>query len=155
VNAPFAPAIDVSLARSPDAFAALESVWDALFDESGRTNPFLSYAWTRACFDEECGGAEPFILTVRSGEKLVGLAPLCIETRFGFRVLRFISEHRSDYLGFLCRHRSGRSEWRALASNTLDNGGLLPLGRRLGVTPRRRPRVAEADAQSASPLPQG
>jgi CelD/BcsL family acetyltransferase involved in cellulose biosynthesis len=103
VNAPFVPAKEVAVARSLDAFTALEREWDALYDAGGRTNPFLSYAWTRACFEEECGGAEPFILTLRRGGRLIGLAPLCIETRLGFRVLRFIAERRSDYLGFLCQ----------------------------------------------------
>jgi CelD/BcsL family acetyltransferase involved in cellulose biosynthesis len=36
----------------------------------------------------------------RSG-KVIGLAPLCIEKRLGFRILRFIADDRSDYLGFL------------------------------------------------------
>ena len=115
MNAPFAPAIDVALARALDAFTMLERDWDALYDESGRTNPFLSYAWTRACFDEECGGAEPFIITLRRGGKLIGIAPLCIERRLGFRILRFIAEDRSDYLGFLCEQGSEAIERRLVA----------------------------------------
>ena len=115
MNAPFAPALDVAVARSLDGFAALEPDWDALHDESGRTNPFLSYAWTRACFDEECGGAEPFILTLRRGGKLLGVAPLCIDRRFGFRILRFIAEDRSDYLGFLCDNGSQAIERQLMA----------------------------------------
>jgi CelD/BcsL family acetyltransferase involved in cellulose biosynthesis len=107
-------AIETGLARTAEAFGALEKEWNALYDAAGRANPFLSYAWTRACFDEEGGAAEPFVLTLRRSGKLIGVAPLCIETRFGFRVLRFIAEGRSDYLGFLCEVGSETIERRLL-----------------------------------------
>lgn len=107
-------AIEIALADTADALSALERDWDALYEEAGGANPFLSYAWTRACFDEEGGAAEPFVLTLRRGGKLIGVAPLCIETRIGFRVLRFIAEGRSDYLGFLCETRSEAIERRLL-----------------------------------------
>jgi CelD/BcsL family acetyltransferase involved in cellulose biosynthesis len=113
-----AHAIDVAVAETVDAFAALEKDWDALYDRSGRANPFLSYAWARACFDEEGGGAEPFILTLRRGGQLIGVAPLCIERRLGFRVLRFIAEGRSDYLAFLCEPETNSVERRLLAELT-------------------------------------
>lgn len=107
-------AIAVEAARTPETLAALEQEWDELYDQSGRENPFLSYAWTRACFDEEGAGSEPYVLTLRRRGKLVGVAPLCIEARYGFRILRFIADERSDYLGFLCEGGSKAIERRLM-----------------------------------------
>jgi CelD/BcsL family acetyltransferase involved in cellulose biosynthesis len=109
------PALTIDVARTVDAFAALAREWDQLYAEAGSVNPFLSYAWTRACFDEENSATEPFVLTLRRGDALIGLAPLCVERKFGFRILRFIAEGRSDYLGFLCDSNSEAIERRLLA----------------------------------------
>lgn len=93
--------IAIDIVRTPERFLALESEWDRLYRESSPKNPFLTYSWTRACWQTQGAPPQLFILTLRKGGKLIGLAPLCIETKLGFRVLRFIADGRSDYLGFL------------------------------------------------------
>ncbi len=92
---------ELELVRTIGGLDALKPEWDALYGTVEERNPFLSYAWTRACLDTQSPSPEPFVLAIRRGGQLVGLAPLCIETRLGFQILRFIAEDRSDYLGFL------------------------------------------------------
>lgn len=92
---------EIDLIRTETAFQALADEWRALYQRSLPCNPFLSYEWTRLCWTNLCGGAQPFVLTARREGKLVAVAPLRLERSLGFRVLRFIGDGRSDYLGFL------------------------------------------------------
>jgi CelD/BcsL family acetyltransferase involved in cellulose biosynthesis len=91
----------VAVARTASELQELIPDWDSLYGESEPHNPFLSPDWTTACWDTASTETELFVIAFRSEGRLVGLAPLCIERRGGFRVLRFISEERSDYLRFL------------------------------------------------------
>ncbi|MGZ2410825.1 CelD/BcsL family acetyltransferase involved in cellulose biosynthesis [Sphingomonas sp. F9_3S_D5_B_2] len=90
-----------AVARTIDELVALRSDWEALYQLGSPRNPFLSYDWTYACSGARERPAEPFVLTMRMKGQLVGVAPMCIERASGFRVLRFIADNRSDYLGFL------------------------------------------------------
>jgi CelD/BcsL family acetyltransferase involved in cellulose biosynthesis len=91
----------VGLIETRQGLEALREEWEALYAESVPRNPFLSHRWTTACWDHVCGGAKPFILAARCSGTLAAVAPLCVERRLGFRVLHFIGDGRSDYLGFL------------------------------------------------------
>ena len=91
----------IEVVRSDEGLARLEPHWDRLYAESGKGNPFLSFAWTSACRETIAAGLEPFVVAAWADGRLVGLAPLCLERRLGVRTLRFIGDGRSDYLGFL------------------------------------------------------
>ena len=93
---------DLQIIRTIDGLHALEADWQALQAQSSPRNPFLSPAWTFACWAAQEGRVEPFVITLRERGRLIALAPLCIEKKSGFRVLRFIADDRSDYLGLLC-----------------------------------------------------
>lgn len=93
--------LEFELVRTIDGLEALRPEWEAFYQTLDQANPFLSYPWTKACLDTQSPSPEPFVLALRRSGKLVGVAALCIEKRLGFRVLRFIAEDRSDYLGFL------------------------------------------------------
>ena len=93
---------DLKIIRTIDGLHAIESDWQALYDQSAPRNPFLSPAWTFACWAAQERPAEPFVVTLRERGRLIAVAPLCIDKKSGFRVLRFIADDRSDYLGFLC-----------------------------------------------------
>jgi CelD/BcsL family acetyltransferase involved in cellulose biosynthesis len=92
---------EFDLVRTLPGLTALEPEWSALYEQAEQKNPFLSYSWTYACLQNQAPVPELSVLAMRRSGKLVGLAPLCIEKRFGLRILRFIAEDRSDYLGFL------------------------------------------------------
>ena len=89
------------LIRDERGLESLSPEWEELYAASAPRNPFLSPAWTRACWRHLCRGAEPFVLAARREGRLVGLAPLRLDRELGFRVLRFIGNGWSDYLGFL------------------------------------------------------
>jgi len=95
------PECACQLARSEEELHALAPEWRQLYKESSPQNPFLSYEWTAACLRIRRMGT-PFVLTCRVGPRLAGLAPLYLQSKGPFRVLRFIAEWSSDYLGFLC-----------------------------------------------------
>jgi CelD/BcsL family acetyltransferase involved in cellulose biosynthesis len=94
-------AYQIELLCDSSALAALGSEWAELHARSVPRNPFLSWEWTAICWEQLCRSARPFLLTARADGRLAGIAPLCVESRLGFRVLRFIGDGRSDYLGFL------------------------------------------------------
>lgn len=95
------PKPELRLARTDAEFEALRPDWERLYAGSDPRNPFLSFAWNAACRRHLCPAAASFVVSLWRGDRLVGLAPLRMERRWGFRVLRFIGEGRSDYQGFL------------------------------------------------------
>jgi CelD/BcsL family acetyltransferase involved in cellulose biosynthesis len=124
----------LQVARSTDELAALEADWTELYRRSANRNPFLSYEWTCACWAADGTNAELFVVALREGHRLVALAPLCIERRFGLRTIRFIADDRSDYLGFLCAADDMAPE-QALLEQVMGLGGWdLLLLRRLADT---------------------
>lgn len=104
-----------AVVRTAEELEELIPEWEVLYRQTAPRNPFLSAEWTRAYLKTVGLLTELFVVTLRSGGRLVGIAPLCIERRAGFRVLRFISEDRSDYLGFL-----GASDRPAAAQELID-----------------------------------
>jgi CelD/BcsL family acetyltransferase involved in cellulose biosynthesis len=92
----------LEIIRTNDGLAALQSEWKDLYLRSAPRNPFLSHAWTDACWQAQNADAELFLAALRDSGRLVAVAPLCVQKRAGFRLLRFIADDRSDYLGFLC-----------------------------------------------------
>lgn len=94
--------VTFAIARSTDEMAELRHEWNELYLSSELANPFLSYDWTLACHDTAEQQLSIFVATLRIDGRLVAVAPLCISRRRGFRILRFIADERSDYLGFLC-----------------------------------------------------
>ena len=92
----------VELVRDDAGLAALEADWRALELAAGSHNPFVSWSWTMACRAHIRPGVELFVLIARAPDgRMVGVAPLCVERTLGMRMLRFIADGRSDYLGFL------------------------------------------------------
>lgn len=104
----------LDLVRTESALSGLEAEWKELHAAANARNPFLGWEWTQACLHELGTGATPFVLTLRMDGRLVGLAPLRLERNWGFRVLRFIGDGRSDYLGFLLHPEAPDAQSRLL-----------------------------------------
>lgn len=92
---------EIELIDTDSGLCALAAEWSQLHARSTPRNPFLSYEWTVACRQHHCPRTELFVLAARERGELVGVAPLRRDHSLGFRVLRFIGDGRSDYLGFL------------------------------------------------------
>lgn len=95
------PLFEIEIVRTEEGLYGLEGDWRRLYEESRPRNPFLSFDWAVACWDNDCPGAAPFLVTARRNGRLAGLAPLRLEGKAGFRVLRFLTAGWSEYVGFL------------------------------------------------------
>lgn len=102
-------AAQVTVHTGPKALAELEAPWRELYlrarqAEAGTQTgamPFLSPEWTAACWAECARDRDPYLLALWEEHRLVGLAPLGRRRVGPFRVLSFLADGRSDYLGFL------------------------------------------------------
>jgi CelD/BcsL family acetyltransferase involved in cellulose biosynthesis len=96
------------LVESTQEFDGLESEWDLLFEENG-VSVFQSFEWQRTWwkyFGEGNPCTRLYIIVIRSGQRLLAIAPFFIETinTLGLYTLRKISllgRRDSDYLDVL------------------------------------------------------
>jgi CelD/BcsL family acetyltransferase involved in cellulose biosynthesis len=86
--------MDVTLHQ--DQIGDLLPEWAELFAADDRATPYQSPGWARAWWRHWAGGSRPWLLAVRDGERLVGLAPLCSERVLGLRRLR-VNGEPGDY----------------------------------------------------------
>jgi CelD/BcsL family acetyltransferase involved in cellulose biosynthesis len=127
--------------------------WEALFQADPDATPFCSAGWARAWWPHWSGGSQPWIVTVRDGDMLVGLAPLVLARRRPFRVLTELGRPPGNYWNAVAlpgarkevsaavagavRERSG--EWHALLIGGLPLGSELEAAlRTAGLRVRRR-----------------
>jgi CelD/BcsL family acetyltransferase involved in cellulose biosynthesis len=59
-------------------FLALEADWTELCRRARRESFFLSHAWFRCCWLGRAGVERPFVVVVRDGSEIVGLAPFFV-----------------------------------------------------------------------------
>src|SRR5919204_1220320 len=79
-----------------DGLDALVPEWTRLFAADDRATPFQSPAWVQAWWRHWASGCEPWLLAVRDGDELVGLAPLWRQRKLGLGVLR-VNGDPGDY----------------------------------------------------------
>jgi CelD/BcsL family acetyltransferase involved in cellulose biosynthesis len=87
--------VNTELHRGP--IEALLPEWEDLFARDDRATPFSSPAWAGAWWPHWAGAAEPWVVCVRDGPQLVGLAPLVAVRRGPFRVLTELGRPPSNY----------------------------------------------------------
>ncbi len=152
-----------SVVTRREDLAALATRWDELAHNDPRDGFFRTSVWYRAWIEHVRPDVEPFVVLVRDGAKIVGLAPLCrlVYRDLGFRLkaiawagrevvsgdfLDFISEKElrpeviSVILTFLYE---ARSTWGLLVMGELLKDGasydaLGNLGQRHGVPTHRQ-----------------
>jgi CelD/BcsL family acetyltransferase involved in cellulose biosynthesis len=122
------------------AIAPLLPEWAGLHSADDRATPYGSAAWARAWAEHRDAAAEPWVLTVRDGGRLVGLMALSRRRRASMRVLRPLGCEHTDCWDVLAlpgaraaverrladelRRRSG--EWDALVLTHLTHATTLP-----------------------------
>ena len=77
--------------------------WDRLFAADPTATPFISTAWADAWLEHWDPSAQPWIVTVRDGEDLVGLAPLVARKQGPLRTLHVLGKEPGDYWAPLAR----------------------------------------------------
>jgi CelD/BcsL family acetyltransferase involved in cellulose biosynthesis len=94
----------ISIVEDARAFATLEQEWSDLYHDSPLVTPFQSWAWLYSWWQSYGKRYELRLIMVRNGEGLlVGIFPLMLERRRGFRRLLFVGTGASDYLDVLAR----------------------------------------------------
>jgi CelD/BcsL family acetyltransferase involved in cellulose biosynthesis len=100
---PVKAGLDATVLKNTKEFAALEEEWEELYRHCPAATPFQSWAWLYSWWEHYGEGYELRIVAVRSGGLLVGILPLMIQRRFGFKRLLFIGTGITDYLDLLAR----------------------------------------------------
>jgi CelD/BcsL family acetyltransferase involved in cellulose biosynthesis len=127
-----------TIERIDDAsrFAALRAEWDALLADSAADCVFLTWDWLQAWWTHLGGGQRLFLLAVREGGRLVGLAPLAVappalQRVVPFRALAFLGAGTagSDYLDVIARRGCEEAVLHALAGALGGQRFLLHLAR--------------------------
>jgi CelD/BcsL family acetyltransferase involved in cellulose biosynthesis len=84
---------------------ALQPAWDELISQSGIANPFLTHAWVRTWWDCFGSGKTLYVLTVRTGAKLIAIAPLMLSSAriYGakLRRLSFLENDHTPRFGII------------------------------------------------------
>ena len=102
---------------------SLRSEWAALWSRCSPTTPFQSPEWILAWMRHVSFGA-PWVLTVRSRGRLVGIAPFCIQTvdPADLQRIYLMGTGISDYLDVLCEPGC-ESTMAAIVFNHLNHRG--------------------------------
>ena len=88
-----------------EGFLRLEKIWNKLLFVSQMNEPYLTYEWQLSWFKNFGQGSKLFILLVKAGGEVYGIAPLIISKAFGFRTIKFIGSGWSDYLNFILKRQ--------------------------------------------------
>ncbi len=140
---------------------AIAEAWDSLAHEDRRDGFFRTFAWYSAWMEHIRPDAEPFVVVVRDGGQLVGLAPFCRlryrDLGFTLRAIAWAGREvvSGDFLDFVCRNekrgevakavlkfvREASSHWGLLVAGELLKEGdscreLDGQGRELGLSVR-------------------
>jgi CelD/BcsL family acetyltransferase involved in cellulose biosynthesis len=124
-----------------DGLANLREEWDALLADSAADCLFLTWEWLSCWWRHLSERRRLFVVTLRSGSELVGLAPLCRPLVAGVlpgRSLQFLGTGYvgSDYLDVIVRRGHERAVLPALAAYLAGTGLMLELAqveRRCGL----------------------
>jgi CelD/BcsL family acetyltransferase involved in cellulose biosynthesis len=94
----------VDVIENTQEFALLEEEWEDLYLNSPLATPFQSWSWLYSWWEFYGEGYELRLITMRNDEGLlIGILPLIVERRRGFRRLLFVGTGVSDYLDALVR----------------------------------------------------
>ena len=88
-----------------EAFLGLREDWRRLAEQNGAPSFFLSHAWFRCCWLGRRGDERPFVVIVRQGPEIVGLAPFFANTIkwriFPVRTASLMQNQDSPFAGML------------------------------------------------------
>lgn len=155
----------------PARFAALRDEWTELLHDSGADNFFLTWEWLHTWWRHLAGGRSLRLITLRSGRRLIALAPLVQRPRNLLAlqllpVLEFLGtgDVGSDYLDVIVRRGTEHEARSAFARDWTARSLMLHLPRttnerstvlQIMADLRRRgwtPRIARTDLCPFIPL---
>jgi CelD/BcsL family acetyltransferase involved in cellulose biosynthesis len=95
--------LDIAVLENDHAFRTLREEWDDLYADSPSSTPFQSWAWLYSWWEYYGEGYELRLITVRHKGLLVGIIPLMLERRWGFRKLLFVGTGPTPHLDSVVR----------------------------------------------------
>ena len=102
-NLGYMPPLDTVVVERTEDFAALETEWEDLYQNSPLATPFQSWTWLYSWWEAYGESYELRLVTIRETGLLVGLMPLMIERRRGFGRLLLVGTGLTDHLDILAR----------------------------------------------------
>ena len=87
----------VEVVRDVTGLLALQGDWERLYERCPTATPFQAPGWVISHLRAYVGSESPHIVTVRSEDELVALAPLALRRVAGVRVLRPVAADISDF----------------------------------------------------------
>jgi CelD/BcsL family acetyltransferase involved in cellulose biosynthesis len=118
---PITDACAVEVVSDADAFARLEPEWNDAVERAGIAHPFLQHEWMWTWWQCFGAGCELQLVIVRSGGRIIAIAPLLAETTtivgIPVRQLRMLfNEHtpRTEFIVCESGERAYRAIWHAL-----------------------------------------
>jgi CelD/BcsL family acetyltransferase involved in cellulose biosynthesis len=125
--------VTIELIDNARRFAAMRPEWTELLASSTAESPFLTWEWLNAWWTHCCGSSRLAIITVRDGERLIAVAPLCASRgrvpflwRFELMGTGFAG---SDYLDAIVRSGCENEAMRAIADYLKEKDAALQLVR--------------------------
>ncbi len=96
---------EITKIETLEDFRALEAAWGHLVAETSHTTVYESFAWLHSWWQSFGPLHRLYLLVIRTGDQLVGIAPLMLTDNrsFGFRrtALRFMGTPEADYCDFI------------------------------------------------------
>jgi glycosyltransferase involved in cell wall biosynthesis/CelD/BcsL family acetyltransferase involved in cellulose biosynthesis len=130
------PRTDTRVVDDPLEFEKLKYEWDELVEQSAAPCLFLTWEWLHTWWKHQAERRQLRIVTVRDGEQLIAIAPLCVKPArpsrlMPFRVLEFlgVGSVGSDYLDLIVRRGHEDVALSAVAAYLTDAGSLLEMVR--------------------------
>jgi len=115
----------------------LKKGWQDL-QESENVFPQMYYQWIAPWWQSNNSGKKLYIITAEDAEqRLVGIAPFCIEKQFGIKVLQSIPTHFGDFYSFIVKdnndsifqalisHANSFKKWSYIKVNLVRNNNTL------------------------------
>src|SRR5260370_42673485 len=132
-------ALTVQILSEPSAFAAVSPEWTELLEASDSDGFFLTWEWLFTWWKPLAESRQLFLLTVRSGEELVAIAPFALRPATLDRVpplscieLLGSGTAGSDYLDVIVRRGRESEVARALAGHLDRDTHMLMMARGSG-----------------------
>ena len=99
--------MEIQLLDNIDKCQDIRHEWNDLVEKNmDFFNPFLSFEWLSSWWEVFGEGRGLSILIAKSDDDIVGIAPLMISKKTGFKICEFIGTKRSDYLGFILKNKN-------------------------------------------------
>lgn len=118
-----APAeLTLDVISSEASFSALEEDWDRLVRTRPRPSPFLLQRWLAEWWRHYGDGGELAVHVARRDGRLVGALPLCVQSRYGLRVMSFLGGESSSLADLLVADDEGPEVATALAERAVSSG---------------------------------